>query len=72
MPTADLSVTKTDGLTNVAPLEGVTYTIVVSNAGPSSAIDAIVADTIPAQLTGATWTCTDGVGGILRRRRRFG
>ncbi len=62
-PIADLSVTKTDGLTDVAPLDTVTYTIVVSNAGDSAVVDAPVADTLPAELTGATWTCTDGVGG---------
>ena len=63
VPIADLSVTKTDGLTAVAPLDGVTYTIVVSNAGDSSVADAPVGDTLPPELTGATWTCTNGVGG---------
>ena len=36
--TADLSVTKTDGVTAVQPGTAVTYTIVVSNAGPSAAV----------------------------------
>ena len=35
----------------------------VSNAGPSSVADAPVVDTMPASLTGVTWTCTAGVGG---------
>ena len=47
----------------VAPLQPITYTIVVTNAGPSSAIDAVVTDTIPAELTDVTWTCTDDAGG---------
>jgi uncharacterized repeat protein (TIGR01451 family) len=58
----DLSVTKTDGQTNAAPGEVITYTIVVSNAGPEAAVDAVVTDTVPAALLGATWTCTASAG----------
>ena len=56
-PLADLSITKTDGVTSVVAGTAVTYTIVVTNAGPSSAIGALVTDTLPASLTGASWTC---------------
>ncbi len=62
-PVVDLSITKTDGLTAVPPLSSTSYTIVVSNSGPSTATDAIVSDAIPASLVGATWTCTDAAGG---------
>jgi uncharacterized repeat protein (TIGR01451 family) len=55
---ADLSVTMSDGLATVQPGQVVTYTITVSNAGPSGVGLATVTDTIPAALTGATWTCT--------------
>jgi uncharacterized repeat protein (TIGR01451 family) len=55
-PTADLSITKTDGATNAIPGNAISYTIVASNAGPSTATGATVADTIPANITGATWT----------------
>ncbi|NJD05338.1 MAG: DUF11 domain-containing protein [Methylococcaceae bacterium] len=58
---ADLSISKTDGVTSVSPGQAVTYTIVVSNAGPSSA-SATVADTMPTQFTGASWTCTAVTG----------
>ncbi|WP_165371407.1 fibronectin type III domain-containing protein [Pseudolysobacter antarcticus] len=58
---ADLSITKTDGVTTATPGGSVTYTIVASNAGPSSATGATVADTFPASETCA-WTCS-GVGG---------
>ena len=34
-PTADLSITKTDGVTSTVPGTSVTYTIVATNAGPS-------------------------------------
>ncbi len=60
-PSADLAVTKTDGVTTVTAGTSTTYTITASNAGPSNALGATVADTFPASLT-CTWTCV-GVGG---------
>ena len=57
-PTADLSITKSDGLTTVAAGEVVTYTVIAGNAGPSPIIAATVADAVPAVLVGATWTCS--------------
>jgi uncharacterized repeat protein (TIGR01451 family) len=60
--TADLSITKTDGVTSATPGGSVTYTITASNAGPSSATGATVADTFPASLT-CTWTCVGAGGG---------
>ena len=59
---ADLAITKTDGVTTATAGGGVTYTIVASNAGPSAAVGATVADTFPASLTG-TWTCVGAGGG---------
>ncbi|MEO6326575.1 MAG: putative Ig domain-containing protein, partial [Thermoanaerobaculia bacterium] len=61
-PSADLSITKTDGVTTATPGGSVTYTITASNAGPSNATGATVADTFPASLT-ATWTCAGAGGG---------
>ncbi|HEU4388534.1 MAG TPA: hypothetical protein VFV34_12105, partial [Blastocatellia bacterium] len=52
----DLSITKTDGAATEIPGTGITYTITVSNAGPSTATAATVADTFPASLTGVTFT----------------
>ena len=46
--TADLSITKTDGVTTATPGGSVTYTITATNAGPSNATGATVADTFPA------------------------
>ncbi|HEX4963208.1 MAG TPA: DUF11 domain-containing protein [Thermoanaerobaculia bacterium] len=60
--TADLSITKTDGVTTATPGGSVTYTITASNAGPSNATGATVADTFPASLT-CTWTCVGAGGG---------
>lgn len=62
-PQADLGLTKTDGVTTVVPGGSVTYTITASNAGPSNAPGSTVADTLPATLTGATWTCVGAAGG---------
>src|SRR5436190_10614780 len=61
-PVADLAITKTDGVTTAVPGGSVTYTITASNAGPSNATGATVADTFPASLT-ATWTCVGAGGG---------
>ena len=53
----DLSVTKTDGQTQYVPGKPVTYTIMVTNAGPSFASQAAVDDTLdPAIISSATWT----------------
>ncbi len=62
IPQADLSITKTDGVTTAVPGMSVTYTIVASNAGPATATGASVADTFPASLT-CSWTCAGAGGG---------
>jgi uncharacterized repeat protein (TIGR01451 family) len=59
--TADLSVTKTDGLDSVVSGQAVTYTIVVANAGPSSTT-ASFADTTFSGVTLSNWTCTPTSG----------
>ena len=60
--TADLAITKTDGVTSATPGGSVTYTITASNAGPSNVTGATVADTFPASLT-CSWTCVGAGGG---------
>ena len=61
---ANLAITKTDGQANATPGSPITYTIVASNAGPSTATGATVADTVPAAITGVSWTCAGAGGGI--------
>lgn len=54
-----LSLTKT--LTSASPAPAgstVTYRIQVTNAGPSAALGATISDTVPAELTSVSWTCT--------------
>jgi uncharacterized repeat protein (TIGR01451 family) len=58
---ADLSMTKTDGMTTFVPGTNVVYTIVAQNAGPSGVTNATVTDTLPAGSTG-TWTCAGSAG----------
>ncbi len=62
-PTADLAITKTDGVTVVSPGTNTTYTIVASNSGPSSAPTAAVVDNFPAACTSVNWTCAGSGGG---------
>jgi uncharacterized repeat protein (TIGR01451 family) len=59
-PIADLSVTKTASRTTYAVGSPLTYTITVSNGGPSGVVGAAVTDTVPAALSGFTWTCASG------------
>jgi uncharacterized repeat protein (TIGR01451 family) len=61
-PTADVSITKTDGVTTVVAGGSTTYTITASNAGPNNVVGATVADIFPSILT-ATWTCVGAGGG---------
>jgi uncharacterized repeat protein (TIGR01451 family) len=55
---ADLAISKTNGVATIVPGTTTTYTITVTNAGPSDAFGARVIDDFPAVLTGVTWTCT--------------
>ena len=59
---ADLSITKDDGVTTYTPGGSVTYTIVVSNAGPGDVTGATVSDNFPAQIASVSWTCATAGG----------
>ncbi|MFL6198393.1 MAG: ExeM/NucH family extracellular endonuclease [Thermoanaerobaculia bacterium] len=59
---ADLSITKTDGVTTAVPGGSVTYTITASNAGPDAVTGGTVTDNFPGILT-CTWTCVGAGGG---------
>lgn len=60
--TTDLSITKTDGVSTYTPGQSVTYTITVTNAGPSTATAARVQDTLPSIITNASWTAAITAG----------
>ena len=61
-PQADFSITKTDGQLAATPGGPITYTIQVSQGGPSESPAATVTDTFPAAITGVTWTCSASAG----------
>ena len=62
-PVADLSITKSDGVSSVNAGSTTTYTLVVSNAGPSAVTGAALTDPAVANLTVTNITCTAGTGG---------
>jgi uncharacterized repeat protein (TIGR01451 family) len=59
-PTADLSIAKTNNVTSVVPGTTTTYTITVSNAGPSTVSSVTVIDTLPAALLNPVFTPSTG------------
>src|SRR5207248_1659463 len=59
---ADLKVTVTDGKTSAVAGSKNTYTIVVTNAGPSKVSGAVIRDTFPSTFTGVTYTATQTGG----------
>lgn len=59
---ADVSVTVTNGVTSVTAGSATTYTIVVTNPGPSPVTGVTFATTLPTSLTGVVFTAT-GAGG---------
>ena len=58
---ADLAVTLTDGQTSVKPGSSITYTITVTNNGPSQVGSMTVTDTLPALLQGPVFAPAQGV-----------
>jgi uncharacterized repeat protein (TIGR01451 family) len=59
-PTVELTVTKTDGddVNTYIPGNPVTYTIVVTNKGPSFLLGGKVVDTLPSMGLSGSWTAT--------------
>ena len=57
-PGADLGVSKQADPATGVPGETITYTLVVSNAGPSDISGATLTDNLPPELENPTWTCT--------------
>jgi uncharacterized repeat protein (TIGR01451 family) len=59
---AALTVTKTHSPTNPVPGQQLTYTLVVSNAGPGSASQVRVQDPLTGPLSAFSWTCAASAG----------
>lgn len=60
---ADLSISESDGTASVVPGHATTYSIAVSNLGPSSVSGAAVRDSMPSAISSDTWTASNGTGG---------
>ncbi|MFG1894923.1 DUF11 domain-containing protein [Micromonospora zamorensis] len=61
-PTVDLAVVKTGTPSPYVPGAPLSYTVTVTNGGPSNAIGATVVDALPEPLSGFTWTCEATAG----------
>ena len=70
IPEADLSISKTDGVTSAVPGGSITYTIVVSNNGPSDDPSVTMTDTFPAALTAPIPASRPAGSAATRRRAR--
>jgi uncharacterized repeat protein (TIGR01451 family) len=62
---ADLSVTKSDSPDPVTAGDNLTYTIVLTSAGPSDALNVFLSDAIPADTTFVSWSQTAGPTFVL-------
>jgi uncharacterized repeat protein (TIGR01451 family) len=59
VPIANLSISKSDGLSSYVPGGSSTYTLTITNAGPSDANGAALSDVLPKGVTlSAVWTCS--------------
>ncbi len=58
---ADLGISKDDGQTTAVPGAPITYTITVTNGGPSTVTSLFVDDVVPAAITGAAFSPSTGV-----------
>ncbi|RRJ91812.1 choice-of-anchor L domain-containing protein, partial [Flavobacterium macacae] len=62
-PLADLVITKTNGQTQYLLGENTTYTITITNNGPSDVVNAVVNDPLPLGITTMTWSSSMGTSG---------
>ncbi len=62
VPTSDLGVSKSDGLTGAHPGDPVVYFVTVSAAGPSDAPASSVTDVFPPALLDVSWSCVATAG----------
>lgn len=63
-PSADLSITKTNGVTTLTSGGVTAYTIIVGNAGPSAANNAVITDVVSAGLVPLSITCSAQGGAV--------
>ncbi|MFG1894924.1 hypothetical protein ACGFIP_12970, partial [Micromonospora zamorensis] len=61
-PVVDLAVVKTGTPNPYVPGASLSYTVTVTNCGPSNAVGVTVTDPLPEPLSGFTWTCEATAG----------
>lgn len=61
---ADLMISKGNGMSGADENQTFDYTIVVSNAGPNDVVGATVTDNLPANLINPIWICTPSAGAV--------
>lgn len=61
-PSADLSITKADGITNIQGLALTTYTVTLKNNGPSDVVNAAFKDPIATNMVKTAVNCTSVSG----------
>ena len=60
IPTADLSITKSDNQTTAIPGQQISYSIVVTNNGPSTVSSVTVTDSVPAAIQNPSFSASEG------------
>ncbi len=61
-PVADVSVAKSNGVVSQSPGATSSYTITVTNAGPSAVAGVVIDDPLPTGVASVSWTCSAGAG----------
>jgi uncharacterized repeat protein (TIGR01451 family) len=61
---ADLSISKSDGVTTAQAGSTITYTIVATNNGAGLVTGAVVSDTLPMGLSSMAWSCAASAGSL--------
>jgi len=62
VPSADLVISKSDGLTSTLSGSAITYTVMVTNTGPSAVTGTTLADSVPLSVINVVWSCTATAG----------
>ncbi len=57
-PTTNINITKTASVSDITVGSPITYTIGITNTGELNAQNVAILDTVPAEITGVTWSCT--------------
>lgn len=63
-PRVSLLLSNTDGRDEIAPGRPISYTINVTNNGPSTAAGITIIDNFPEMIEGVSWTCSASQGSI--------